>query len=63
MNDIIDIIDKLDEAQDLLVDVYYWMQENDLDVHGMSVADTCIWQTLEIVKEYYDTRSQSKETD
>ena len=45
------IIEKLNVAQDLLSDVYHWLQENDLDDRGMSMADTCIVETLELVKE------------
>ena len=47
-----EIIDKLNAAQDLLSDVYIWLQENDLDDSAMSMADTCIVETLELVKEY-----------
>lgn len=58
-----DIIDKLNAAQNLLSDVYIWLQENDLDDRGMSMADTCIIETLELVMEYErkhnDPRSQN----
>ena len=60
-----DVYDKLNQAQDLLSDVYFWLRENDLDHRGMSKADTCIIETKNIVRDYErrddDTRSQSKE--